>query len=101
MKVSFAWVTEIIDFNSYYEAVSYVENNEEKNWKFRDFHPKEYAEKPYFHDTNYHVKMERYLNKFISHTELDGLTFEIDGVEVKEYWTVEVQKPYKDYNCGW
>lgn len=100
-KVAFAWITEIIDFDSYYDAVSYLENNQDKGWKFRDFHPKDYAEKPYFHDKCYHTKMAKYLEKFIQHTELDGLTVDFDGVDVDEYWTVEVQKPYGNYNCGW
>ena len=100
-KVAFAWVTEIIDFDSYYDAISYLENNQDKGWKFRDFHPRDYVEKPYHHDTCYHVKMARYFEKFINHTELDGLTVDIGGIEVNEYWTVEVQKPYGEYNCGW
>lgn len=100
-KIAFAWLTEIIDFDNYYDAISYLENNQDKNWKFRDFHPKIFAEKPYHHDDCYYVKMERYLNKFINHTELDGLTVDFGDKEVNEYWTVEVQKPYGKYNTGW
>lgn len=100
-KIAFAWITEIIDFDNYYDAISYLENNQDKNWKFRDFHPKVYAEKPYHHDECYYVKMERYFNKFINHTELDDLTVDFGDKEVNEYWTVEVQKPYGKYNTGW
>ena len=100
-RVAFAWVTEIIDFDSYYDAISYLENNQDKGWKFRDFHPKEYAEKPYNHDVCYHVKMARYLEKFINHTDADGMTYAFGDKDVEEYWTVEVQKPYGKYNCGW
>ena len=62
---------------------------------------KEYIEKPYYPDTQYHIKMEKYLAQFVHHTKAYGTTYDFKGKEVKEFWTVEVQKPYGKYNTGW
>lgn len=79
-----------------------MENNLHKGWKFNASNPKEYVEKPYYPDTQYHDKMEKYLNQFIYHTKESGeITYTFKDKEVKEYWTVEVQKPYGKYNTGW
>lgn len=100
-KVAFAWVTEVIDFDNYEEAIRYVQINLHKGWKFRDYCPKEYIEKPYYPDDQYHVKMEKYLSQFVHHTWEDGTIYAFKDKEVKEFWTVEVQKPYGKYNTGW
>ena len=100
-KVAFAWVTEVIDFDNYEEAISYVQNNLHKGWQFRRWNPKEYIEKPYYPDTQYHVKMEEYLNQFVAHTKENKTIYTFKDKEVKEFWTVEVQKPYGKYNTGW
>lgn len=100
-KVAFAWVTEILDFDNYDEAITYVQNNLHKGWKFRNCNPMEYFEEPHYPDTQYHTKMEKYLAQFVHHTKPDGMTYDFRGKEVTEYWTVEVQKPYGKYNAGW
>lgn len=100
-KVAFAWITEIIDFDNYEEAISYVEKNLYKGWKFRECNPKGYIEKPYYPDMQYHTKMEKYLAQFVDHTKEDETIYTFKDKEVKEFWTVEVQKPYGKYNAGW
>ena len=100
-KIAFAWVTEVIDFDNYEEAIRYVQTNLHKGWNFRDYCPNEYIEKPYYSDAQYHVKMGKYLSQFVHHTWSDGTTYSFKNKEVKEFWTVEVRKPYGKYNTGW
>jgi hypothetical protein len=87
-RVSFAWVTEVIDFDNHNEAIKFVQNNLDKGWLFHDYNPDKYATKPYDHEEDYQIKMEEYLSKFVTQSD-------------EELWTVQVQKPYGKYECGW
>lgn len=100
-RVSFAWITEVIDFDSRSEAIKFVENNLDKGWLFHDYNPDKYINKPYSFDADYQIKMEEYLSKFIAHTQSNGTTYSFGNKDVREFWTVEVQKPYGKYNSGW
>ena len=101
-KVTFAWITEVIDFDDYKEAIRFVSENQDKGWLFNDYEPEVYSQKPFSFEEDYTSKLEKYLNKFILHTEpKDGTIYSFRDKEVKEFWTVEVRKPYKEYNTGW
>lgn len=101
-RVAFAWITEIIDFDNKEEAIFFVENNQNKGWLFTDYKPELYIQEPYSFEENYKAKMEEYYMKFILHTSsADGSLYVFNNKDVKEFWTVEVRKPYGKYNSGW
>lgn len=101
-KVAFAWITEIIDFDKKEEAISFVKDNQNKGYIFKDYQPEVYSREPYSFEENYEAKMEEYYGKFVLHTEAtDGSSYVFGKREVAEFWTVEVRKPYGKYNSGW
>ena len=101
-RVAFAWITEIIDFDNYKEATDFIQKNQGKGWLFTDYQPNVYIREPYSFEEDYESKMEKYLDKFILHTESkDETIYCFHDKEVTEFWTVEVRKPYGKYNSGW
>lgn len=89
-KIAFAWITEVIDFDNREEAIAFVRDNQGKRWNFKD-----YKEEGYKTDSN-----DLY-GRFILHTSTKNGTFAFKDKEVKEFWTVQVNKPYGNYNSGW
>lgn len=101
-RVAFAWVTEIIDFDKKEEAISFVKDNQNKGYMFKDYQPELYLNHPYSFEEDYETKIEKYYGKFVLNTKAnDGSLYVFGSKDVSEFWTVEVRKPYGKYNTGW
>lgn len=116
-RVSFAWVTKVIDFDNENQAIDYVRKNfSGKNWNFKKYADYDYSEyekllecqlealKKYRENKN-ERDYERYCDikritekieygQYVNH-------YQINDGNMEEYWSVEVQMPYGKYNTGW
>lgn len=101
-RVAFAWVTKIIDFETYQEACDYVINGlKNKPWNFKEQNDTGIYSMPFSFEENYQERLNQYAGRYIYHTSADSSTYCFGNKEVTEYWSVEVNIPYGKYNSGW
>lgn len=95
-KTSFAWLTEVIDFDSLEEALNFIKEHDKKS-HFMFTEVNEDADGCTITDETIGILFAEY-GKYVCYHDCECV---FGDKEVDGYYSVEMKSRYKDFECGW